>query len=124
MIPAIYSVASVEMIRDGGSLAACFHGSDNCEYWLFFEIQIRETQDDNIELTGYAAPRIVNQDTSTQISTTWAQASVMLDQIGRLIKQGRDMEWHGKMQEVAASGGAIPSGIEKVHRRFRLSDLP
>ena len=121
MLPPIAVVDSVEMIRDGGSFAAIFHGSDSCEYWLFFKILTRELNDQTIERLGYATPKIVNRHTNIEVPITWAHASTLLNQIGTMIHQSEDLKWHGMMQNIAISNGPLPDEIEKVLRSFRLS---
>jgi len=61
MIPAISHVLSVEMIRDGGSLAADFCGADGCEYRLFFPIDLSMNTVGLPEQRGYLAPIILDR---------------------------------------------------------------
>ncbi|MRW90866.1 hypothetical protein GJ699_12775 [Duganella sp. FT80W] len=123
MLFPIAIVDSVEMIRDGGSLAAIFHGPDGCEYWLFFEICIRNLSEHVVERVGYAPPKVVNRHTGTEVSVTWEDASTMLKKIAKITHRDQDWHWLKKMQAVADLNGELPDGVEKVLQSFRLSDL-
>lgn len=59
MLPSIVVVNSVEMIRDGGSLAASFQGKNGSEYWLFFRLLHRTLPTGILERLGYAKPVVV-----------------------------------------------------------------
>jgi len=124
MFPRIAIVDSVEMMRDGGSLAAIFHASDSCEYWLFFEILMRDLDGRTVERMGYAAPKIVNRHTHLDVLISWAQASTLLRQIDTMLcrNRGRDLNWLRTMQGVAASNGALPADMTKVMQSVRPAD--
>jgi hypothetical protein len=123
MFSPIAIVDSVEMIRDGGSLAAIFHGRDGCEYWLFFEICIRNLSEQVVERVGYARPKVVNRHTGIEVSVTWEDASTMLKKIAKITHRDQDWHWLKIMQAVVDSNGELPDGVEKVIRSFRLNDL-
>jgi len=123
MLPLIVIVDSVEMIRDGGSLAAIFHGGDSCEYWLFFEIRMSNSNPNVAERLGYAEPRVVNRHTNSAVEITWEHAAVMLRQIEELAHRGHDRQWLQKMQAVAGSSGALPDDVGRFMPRFRLDEL-
>jgi hypothetical protein len=120
MLPQIGIVDSVEMIRDGGSLAAVFHGTDSCEYWLFLEILTQTLGPNEIEKLGYAKPQIVDRLTGTVRQISWQHAAALLGEIGGMIHRERDVKWHGVMKRVIACEGNLPHEIERVSRVFRL----
>lgn len=123
MLPPIVIVDSVEMIRDGGSLAAIFHGSDSCEYWLFFEIRISNSNPNVAERLGYAEPKVVNRHTNCEVEITWEHAAVMLRQIEKLTHRDHDRKRLKKMQTVADSSGTLPDDVERFMPSFRLDEL-
>lgn len=123
MLPPVVIVDSVEMIRDGGSLAAIFHGGDSCEYWLFFEIRMSNSKPNVAERLGYSEPKIVNRHTSTEVGIAWEHAAMMLRQIEKLTHRDHDRLWLKKMQTVADSRGTLPNEIERFMPSFRLDEL-
>lgn len=100
------------MIRDGGSLAAIFHGSDSCEYWLIFRIRMPNPNPNVADRMEYAEPKVVNRHTSIKVEITWEHAAVMLRQIERLTVKDHDRKWLRKMQTVADSSGMLPDDVE------------
>lgn len=123
MLPPIVIVDSVEMIRDGGSLAAIFHGGDSCEYWLFFEIRMSNSNPNVAERLGYAEPKVVNQNTNSEVKITWEHAAVMLRKIEKLAHRDHDRQWLKKMQAVADSSGTLPDDVGRFMPSFRLGEL-
>jgi len=119
MLPSIAVIDSVEMIRDGGSLAAVFHGTDSCEYLLFLEILSRELESGDIERLGYAAPKIVSRFTKSALPITWQHASVLLGQIGGMIRRENDLKWHALMTQVVETEGELPDEFERVLHALR-----
>jgi hypothetical protein len=114
MLPSIGLVLSVEMIRDGGSLAAVFQGSNGSKYWLFFEQESRELPSGGLERLGYKAPVVVERQPGLAISVSWAQARIMLHQMRPLVPNAPSVKWLDVMETVAESQGKIPSGEERV----------
>jgi hypothetical protein len=114
MLTSITLVDSVEMIRDGGSLAVVFHGKDSCEYWLFLKILMRTLESGDVERLGYAAPTIVDRLTNLEEAITWEQALSMLGQAGQMIHQECDLKWHAIMRKVVISKGLLPDELDKL----------
>lgn len=114
MLPSIAFVESVEMIRDGGSLAAVIHDPHGSQYWLFLQIRMGHLPTGEIERLGYASPVVVDRLTGRAVPMSWQHAAVFLKQIGRLIERESDLTWFGAMQEVVATNGSLPAGIEKL----------
>lgn len=123
MLPPIVIVDSIEMIRDGGSLAAIFHGGDSCEYWLFLEIRISNSNPNEAERLGYAKPKVVNRHTNSEVEITWEHAAVILGQIEKMADRDGDRHWLKKMQTVVKTGGTLPNDVERSMRSFRLDEL-
>jgi hypothetical protein len=119
MLPPIAVVDSVEMVRDGGSLAAIFHGTDSCEYSLLLEILSRKLDYGDVERLGYAAPKIVSRLTNSALPITWQHAAVLLCQIGGMIRREKDLKWHGVMAQVVETRGELPNEFERVLRAVR-----
>ena len=114
MLPSIAIVDSVEMIRDGGSLAALFRGPDGCQYSLFLALRTRDLPAGAVERVGYAEPIIVNRLTGLADPISWQHADIFLNQIGRLIEPEHDMKWLAIMRDVVSTKGQLPQGIQKV----------
>ncbi len=108
MIPAIGLVHSVEMIRDGGSLAAIFQGTDGCEYWLFLPIRRNKKGPDAALGPGYDEPLILDQLVQREIPITWHQAEMLLSQIRPLLEHESDLKRFAFMSEVVLLRGAYP----------------
>jgi hypothetical protein len=113
MLPSIGIVLSVEMIRDGGSLAAIFQEIDGNQYWLFLKVRINELPAGVRERVGYEMPVVVDRLTGIEIPVTWKQAQVILSQIGHLLHHDRDRKWFGIMQETVLSEGTLPNGVNR-----------
>jgi hypothetical protein len=96
MLPSIALVFSVEMIRDGGSLAATFQGTDGCEYWLFLQVRIGD---------GFEEPVILDRLTQRKIPITWQQAESLLNQVHPHLSKDRDLYWFSVMKEAVEAKG-------------------
>ena len=114
MLPSIGLVLSVEMIRDGGSLAAVFQGSNGSKYWLFFEHDSRKLPSGGLERVGYKSPVVVERQVGLPISVSWVQATVMLHQMRPLVPNPASRKWLDTMEAVAESQGKLPTGVERV----------
>src|SRR6185295_1642859 len=114
MLPPIGLVLSVEMIRDGGSLAAVFQGANGAEYWLFFEHDSRELPSGGLERLGYKGPVVIERQVGLPISVSWAQATVMLHQIRPLAPNPSSLKWLDVMDGVAESQGKLPTEMQRV----------
>jgi hypothetical protein len=113
MLPSIGLFRSVEMIRDGGSLAATFQGSDGCDYWLFLEVRINEISSAVRERVGYKAPVVVDRLAQRPIPITWQHARVLLAQMRPLLRDDRDRKWYEIMEEALLAEGLLPSGVNR-----------
>lgn len=107
MIPAISHVLGVEMIRDGGSLAACFRGSDGSEYWLMFPVNLVLDADGLRERRRYLAPVVLDRLCGTAFAITWTHAQVFLDQVEAFPLDEASQRWLRIMRDTAGVEGAL-----------------
>ena len=96
MLPSIALVYSVEMIRDGGSLAAIFQGSDAAKYWLFIKID----NGTNWERTHYLQPIVYERPHGPPVGLSWQHAKVFLNQMRGLLRTRTDEVMFEVMMEV------------------------
>ena len=112
MIPAVGLVLSVEMLRDSGSLAAVFQGTDGCEYWVCLPIRLRKLPGGEWERLGYQDPVVLDRLTDRQFPILWSQARTFLSQVRPLLRTERDICWFNILSEAVQLQGALPSGVE------------
>jgi len=105
MIPPIDSVISVEIIRDGGSLAACFLSPQGYEYWLFFSYIKDENSQAYLKIIGYCNPMIFDRFLGLGHEITWAHAIIYINQIRPLIRHERHLKMLEFMHDVAMHRG-------------------
>jgi len=109
MIPQIGQLLSIEMIRDGGSLAMSFI-TKGTEFWLFFGVRFNN---DNSERLGYCEPVIVNRLIGTQTQVSWASALSLLTSAHQFVENVEDKNWLIVMESVAKSEGKLPAKVER-----------
>jgi len=114
MLPSIALLRSVEMIRDGGSLAAIFQGANGGEYWLFLEVRLRELPTGEAERLGYEEPVVVERLTGVTTGISWQHAKILLGQMRPLLREEADRRWLEVMYECTQTNGRLPSGVERV----------
>ena len=114
MLPQIALVLSVEMIRDGGSLAAIFHGSNGAEYWLFFKVKSRTLPSGEMERFAYEKPVVIERGTNQEFKSSWQQAVVLLDQMRPMLRSEADRKWLESMYSTAMTAGQVPAAIDRV----------
>ncbi len=114
MLPSITFVSSVEMIRDGGSLAAIFQGANGSEYWLFFKAVIRELPTGEHERVGYERPVVVEQQVGNEIEVSWQHAEILLNQMRPLLREEAHRTWLEAMYAAARTNGQLPPGVERT----------
>jgi hypothetical protein len=113
MLPAIAFVNSVEINRDGGSLAASFQGANGAEYWLFFQLRQQSLPSGQIERLGYEKPILIERQSGIQTEVTWQHAIALISQVRPLLRAISDEEWLEAMESVAEQEGALPIQIER-----------
>ncbi len=104
-------VDSVEMIRDGGSLAACFQGSDGGRYWVFFEI-CTTTVAGRSQRHRYRTPIVLDRTSGQHFAITWRHALSFLDLVETFPLDEHSIRWLRIMREVAKTEGALPASID------------
>src|SRR5277367_3429281 len=137
MLPDVRRFISVEMIRDGGSFAAKFEGSDAKQYILFTKILFADVgppkKDEHgyhqeMELVGYDEPVIIDCDPAKRPQDTekvryselsgpasrvrWDQARKIIGTIGDLAHglSPIDADWLKRMTAIVEGDGRPPSG--------------
>lgn len=113
MIPPVGLVHSVEMIRDGGSLAAVFQGTDGCEYWVCLPVRQHRLPSGEWERTGYKDPAVVDRLAQRQLPISWQQAQVFLSQVRPLLHAERDFRWFQILSEAVQLQGALPAAVTR-----------
>jgi len=108
MIPTIVSVSSIEIIRDGGSLAAIFYGKDGCEYWLFYRF-LRDFLSADSSIIGYKQPVIVDRLTGIGYELSWEHALIYIQQIFPFLNEAYHKRLLRSMEEIALSSGQLPT---------------
>lgn len=111
MIPTVTHVDSVEMIRDGGSLAASVRGSDSGTYWILFRIDMTIHADGRWERRCYQAPIMLDRTSGRHVGITWTHALSFLDRIERFRLAEDSARWLRTMREVAEAESALPASI-------------
>jgi hypothetical protein len=132
MLPAVHEVVGVEMIRDGGSLAATFKSDGTSRYILLFRIHIADRGPLEMERLGYHGPILIDCDpgkgkpntdsvvyselTGPSISVSWNQARDILDAMAYGARGLRplDAKLLQDMIFVSAHEGCLPRGFERL----------
>lgn len=117
MLPSVVLVLSVEMIRDGGSLAATFQGSNGSEYWLFFEIRFHELPSGERERLGHNDPVVFVRQVGVPSGISWRHAENLLHQLRPLVRDDSSLKWLEVMEATAAANGHLPTGIDRFMGR-------
>ena len=102
------------MIRDGGSLAAVFQGSNGSDYWLFFKVKLNSLPSGETERLGYSSPVVVDKLTGTAMSVTWQHAIALLHQMTPLLFEARDRKWLRAMETAAEGLGRLPPEVDRT----------
>jgi hypothetical protein len=125
MLPPICAIASIEMIRDGGSLQAEFVGANGSKYSLFFKLISEETLSGEFVRLGYEQPVVferleireenrIEWQVINQVEVSWAHAKVLAHQLRAFLKSDQDSKWLATMDEVANKEGQIPDDMSRV----------
>lgn len=117
----VRELTSVEMIRDGGSLAACYTSRDDERFWLFFKVERMSVKHEESTRpgwetgesvrTGYQEPVIRHRPDKGEAEISWQEALTFLQELGSLLPGARvsSREWWEAMVRVAeAEGAALP----------------
>jgi hypothetical protein len=114
MLPPIALVSSVEMIRDGGSLAAIFQVANGSEYWLFFRVDVQELPSGEVERVGYKSPVVVERQVGNEVEVSWQHAKILLNQMRPLLREESHRTWLEAMYVSAEANGALPPRVERI----------
>lgn len=127
MLPAIDAVVSVEMIRDGGSLASTFIGNNGTKYSLCFNLIQAHAPSGNVIRIGFEKPLVFErvefrdshdgQETIgwraiNQTVVSWNHALILLHQIRGFTQDESNLKWLDVMEEVAANEGKLPTYLQ------------
>jgi hypothetical protein len=113
MLPSIALVRSVEMIRDGGSMAAVFQGANGSEYWLLYKVSVRELPSGEKERLGYEQPVVFERQAGNETEISWQHAKALLNQIRPMLHEESHRRWLEAMYASAETGGQLPPGVER-----------
>ena len=114
MLPSIFFIDSVELIRDGGSLCAQFRSSNSSKYKLLFKLRRQYLPSGEMERLGYEEPIVVDLVSSLLIRISWQHAIVLLNQMRPLLQNESDLKYHEAMIESAENSGALPTGFQRI----------
>jgi hypothetical protein len=125
MLPPISAIASIEMIRDGGSLQAEFVGANGSKYCLYFKLISEETLSGEFVRLGYEQPVVferleireenqIEWQAINQVEVSWAHAKVLAHQLRAFLKSDQDSKWLATMEDVANTEGQIPDDMPRV----------
>jgi hypothetical protein len=134
MLPTVCKILGVEMIRDGGSLAAKFESDSAGRYILFFQIHVVDRGPFEKEQLGYHEPVIIDCDprkrppnsstvhyselSGPSIAISWNEARDIVGAISRLA-QGLSpphTKWLQEMICASANDGHLPPGPPRLKR--------
>ena len=113
MLPPISLVLGVEMVRDGGSLAAIFQGSNGAEYSLCFPLLHQRLSSGVLERLGYGKPIVTERQASIEIEVSWEHALILINQVRPLLREPREVHWLNVMEASAKAEGALPDEVER-----------
>ncbi len=125
MLPPVTAIASIEMIRDGGSLQAVFVGTTGSSYCLHFKLISKDGSAGELVRVGYEHPVVyerlefregnrIEWQAINQVQVSWAHAKVLLHQLRDLLKSEEDSKWLSAMEGVANTDGQIPRNMPRV----------
>jgi hypothetical protein len=126
MLPPIGAVVSVDMIRDGGSLAATFYGNNGAMYSLWYKLRQERIASGEFVRLGYERPVVFEHfefregsersawQSLNEIEVSWNHALILLHQMHPYLRDDTDRKWLGVMEEVATTEGRLPSIMRKA----------
>jgi hypothetical protein len=125
MLPSIAAVDSVEVLRDGGSLAATFVGSNGSRYGLHMALISDRGPAGELNRRGYGRPvvfeRLEFRDQGSfgwrsinEVELSWSHASVFLHQLRPHVQDERDAHCLAMMLESVEGEGKLPAAMDEV----------
>lgn len=132
MLPSIVAVDSVEVLRDGGSLAATFMGHNGSRYGLHMQLISDRSPAGELVRRGYERPVVFERleirepdkvawEAVNQVELSWSHAAVLLDQMRSHVRNDRDARCLEMMMESVAGEGKRPEALEEILKPVRLS---
>jgi len=115
VLPPVTHVFSVEMIRDGGSLAAIYGGGNSAEYWLFFPVRTESVDSDHTRIAGWDLPEIHERGTGMKSELSWDHAKTFIGQLKSHVHDPREAALLDAMSDIATAGGSITSSVQAVY---------
>jgi hypothetical protein len=115
VLPPVSHVLSVEMIRDGGSLAAGFRGSDGSECWLLFPVRTESVDADHSRIAGWDTPEIHERSTGLKSQVSWQHAATFIGQLASHVHDPQQIAILGAMRDVAGAVGSITPSVKAVY---------
>jgi hypothetical protein len=134
-VPSVISVENVEMIRDGGSLAATYNSEGAGRHILFTKIRIAQGDSLTSERLCYEQPILIDCDPAKRpldtdrihysklsgpaVSVTWEEARVLVAGFSRLADGLNEfgMMRLRRLEHVVSTDGGLPPNIERYLRR-------
>ncbi len=125
MLPSIAAVDSIEVLRDGGSLAAIFVGSNGSRYGLHMPLISDRGPAGELIRRGYGQPvvfeRLEFRDQGSfgwrsvnEVELSWSHASVFLHQLRLHVRDERDADCLAMMLESVEGEGKLPAATDQV----------
>lgn len=146
MLPTISNVQSIEMIRDGGSLAAKFDTADGATYILLLKIRMEigddptitgEYEETTVASLGYDQPVLIDCDPAKRPPDTdamvhsassgpcqllsWSEARSIFEGIERVVGALAEnpLKWLHMMGFTIQNDGCLPPGIKATSKARR-----
>ena len=115
MLPPVTRVFSVEMIRDGGSLAATYGSGNGAEYCLFFPVRIEAVDSDHTRISGWESPELLERGTGLKTQLSWDHAKTFIGQLKPQVHDPREAALLDAMRDIAAASGSITSSVQAIY---------
>ena len=124
MLPPISTVVDIELVRDGGSLAATVIGANGATYRLHFQLISSCSDDGQYIRHGYERPVIFESfrfhfgegrvacESLNTVEISWQHALVFLHQLRGYVRHDRNFTWLEAMEEVAETEGLLPEHFQ------------
>jgi len=89
MLPSVAQVLSVEIIRDGGSLAVIWRGGDGAEYWLLYPVKVEPVDADHNRIADWDGPQLRARSTGIVHELSWQHAPILIAQFRAFVGDAR-----------------------------------
>lgn len=127
MLPSISALVAVEMIRDGGSLAATFSGLNGSKYGMHMQVISGRGPSGELIRRGYERPVVFERievhdqqrwgwEAINEVELSWQHAVALLHQLRPHVRSESDARWLAAMIECAKGEGKCPASLDEVAR--------